>query len=77
MSEAVAAREIVVNLENVTFGEIEKLMAGTASMTLKDQLDILDRVVVGGVRNLPISLKDQIMEAIRKAVAGDDPAGKV
>ncbi len=63
--------EIKVDLDKLTFGDLEKfdeLAAGTASV--KEIVGLLDRAVVGGVRHLPLSKMPEIVEAIKGAMTG-------
>lgn len=62
---------ITVDISKMTFGDWERMDSwgreGEAP-PVSEVLDILDRVVEGGVRHLPITALGDIMEAIRKAV---------
>jgi len=63
---------VEVTFDNVTFGDYEKLqVGGFDELGLTEQLDLLDKFVVGDVRKLPLSSIDDITAAIEKAIAGD------
>lgn len=67
--------DIKVDLSSLTWGDMEAL--GKGGLTLTEQLNIMDRVVVGGCRHLPyLASKDIIMKAINEAATGTDEPGK-
>ena len=67
------AEKVVVNLDNLTFGDLEVLDRWqTGGGSIKDMLDILDKAVEGGVRNLPLTAMKDITQAIQAAVGGTD-----
>jgi len=70
--------KIVVNLDAMTFGDMELLGSGKAPVS--DMIAILDRVVVGGVRHLPLTAMKSIMDAIKaeteKLANPEDSTGK-
>lgn len=43
--------------------------AGTGALSRQALVDLLDRVVVGGASELPLTRLTEILEAIKKAVA--------
>lgn len=61
--------EIRVNLEKMTIGDLELLdRAGKGQLPMNELLDLLDRVVDGGARHLPVTVLGDIVEAIGAAV---------
>ena len=63
--------DLVVNVENMTFGDMEVIMnwrAGGGPESFSKALDVLDRLVEGGVRDKPLSVANDIVEAIEAAV---------
>lgn len=66
MSEP-AEREIVVDLSKMTFGDLKRVLAGGAA-DAQSLIPLLDRVVVGGIDDIPISDMSKIMDAIQKAI---------
>ena len=62
-------KEIRVDVSELELGDVEKLMEGGANaLPFKDQLDLLDRVVIGGARHVKIKDVPLVMEAIQKAI---------
>jgi hypothetical protein len=60
---------IEVTLDNMTFGDYERLQGSDyKKLPLTEQLDLLDKFVVGDVRDLPLSAADDIVAAIEDAV---------
>lgn len=61
---------ITVDISKMVLSDLEILdnaqVPGKANM--KQMLDLLDRVVVGGARSLPLNALPQILEAINKAI---------
>lgn len=62
--------EIRVNLDALTFGDLEMAMAaeGGQDVPVKELLPFLNRVVVGGVKTIPVTAMPQIMDALAKAL---------
>jgi hypothetical protein len=61
--------EIVVDLDKITFGDLEKfddMAAGKVSG--KEMVAILDNLIVGGVRHLPLSRMPEIAAALKSAI---------
>ena len=62
--------DIVINIDNLTFGDMEVIDGwGKGQTDYKDALDVLDRVVEGGVRHLSLARIRDITDAIEAAVA--------
>lgn len=62
--------EIKVDISKMTFGDMEmalKIDGGDANIA--EILPFLDRVVVGGVKHLPLSAMPQILDALTLAFA--------
>ena len=55
--------KIEINLDAVTFGDFEKF--GGSGLGSTDLVAFLDRVVVGGVRHLPLTMMRPIMDAFK------------
>lgn len=55
--------KVEINLEAVTFGDFEKF--GGSGLDTSDLVAFLDRVVVGGVRHLPLTMMRPIMDAFK------------
>lgn len=67
--------DIKVDMTSLTWGDMEAL--GKGGLSLTEQLNIMDRVVVGGCRHLPyLASRDAIMRAISEAMSGTDEPGK-
>lgn len=63
------ALNIVVNIDNLTIGDLEVLdKAQRKETNITDMLDLLDRVVEGGVRHLPLSAMQTIVDRIQEEV---------
>lgn len=63
--------EIKVTLENLTIGDLEVLeRASRNELRPGELLDFLDRVVIGGVRSLPLSTLGDVVQALAAALAG-------
>ena len=61
--------DIVVNIDALTFGDMEIIDRwGKGQTEFKDALDVLDRVIEGGVRSMPITRAEELMTAIYAAV---------
>lgn len=59
---------IRVDASAVTFGDLEMAMGfDNGTVDLKELLPFLNRVVVGGVRHLPLSAMPAILEALTEA----------
>lgn len=60
---------IIVNIDNLTMGDLEVLdKAQRKETNVTDMLDLLDRVVEGGVRHLPLSAMQTIVDRIQEEV---------
>lgn len=60
---------VEVTLDGITFGDYEKLQGRDwKEAPLSEQLDLLDRFIVGNVRELPISSIDDIIAAIEETI---------
>jgi len=62
-------------MEGLTFGDLEVLEtlsegAENGSFKAGDMVGFLDRVVQGGVRDLPLSQMSEVVEALTAAMAG-------
>lgn len=73
------ALNVVVNIDNLLIGDLETLeMARRQEIGIKDMLDLLDRVVEGGVRHLPLramqTIVDRIQEEVQKTT--NPPSGE-
>ena len=55
--------KVEINLDAVTFGDFEKFSGSGLGST--DLVAFLDRVVVGGVRHLPLTMMRPIMDAFK------------
>jgi hypothetical protein len=63
--------EIKVNLDAMTFGDLEMAMqAESGKVPVKELLPFLNRVVVGGVKDIPLTAMPAIMDALTKALEG-------
>ena len=66
--------DVVINIDNLTFGDMEVLMSwkgGGGPESYSKALDVLDRCVEGGVRKLPIAMANDIVAAIEAAVVNE------
>lgn len=59
---------IDIDFSGLTLGDVEELMSrdGDAEMTFKDQIDLLDKLIVseGGARAIPITQVQFVMERV-------------
>lgn len=67
--------EIVIEMGGLTFGDLEvleSLSEGAENGNFKagEMVGFLDRVVQGGVRDLPLSQMSEVVEALTAAMAG-------
>lgn len=68
-SNGAAPIEIKIDLDNLTIGDLETLdSAGRRELPMKDMIAFLERVVVGGVRHLPLSRMGAIIDALGEAI---------
>lgn len=62
--------EIKVNLDELTFGDIEMaLNFESGQVPIGEMLPFLNRVVVGGVRHIPLTAMPKIVDALVAAFA--------
>lgn len=60
--------QIRVDASAVTFGDLEMAMGfDSGAVEIKELLPFLNRVVVGGVRDLPLTAMPAILEALTEA----------
>jgi len=63
--------EIKINLDKLTFGDLEMALDYEDGKTpVKELLPFLNRVVVGGVKHIPLNAMPAIMDALSDALAG-------
>jgi hypothetical protein len=61
--------ELKVDVSGLTFGDLEKIDSASAgSMPMRDVIPLLDKMVVGGVRHLPITAMPAILKAVEAAM---------
>jgi len=61
--------KIEVNLDNLTIGDLETLeRAGQGDLPMSELIDLLDRVVEGDVRGLPLPSMGEIVQRLNDAV---------
>jgi len=61
--------DIRVNLDRLTFDDLPRLMrAGEGALNADELVELLDRIVEGGVRNRPLTLMPQVIEALNAAM---------
>lgn len=61
--------EIQVSLDDLTFGDLEKLDdVSRKKTTPKELVELLDRIVVGDVRALPLTAMPDIIAALSTAM---------
>lgn len=61
--------KIEVNIDALTIGDLELLdRAGTKELAPRELVGLLDRLVVGGVRHLPLSSMSNVATAIGDAI---------
>jgi hypothetical protein len=64
------ASPVQIDLEHLLIGDLEFLeRAGNKDLPPSELVDFLDRVVVGGVRHLPLGRLVSIVEALGEAVS--------
>lgn len=78
MSEAVA---IKINLDELTWGDLETLTGAAGGKMTPEMLAVFDRIVVGGVKQLPFFktyrlVMDAVSQAIEDANNPVDGTGK-
>jgi len=62
--------KIEINLDEFTFGDLEKLdLAGRGELKPSELVEMLSRIVVGDVRQLPMKAMPDIIEAMNQAMA--------
>lgn len=62
--------EIKIDINQLTFGDLEIIDKASKGQTeLREVIPLLDRIVVGGVRHLPITEMTNVMTAIEKATS--------
>jgi len=63
--------KIVVNLDALTIGDLEEIDEAVRGddVPIKRMIDILDRIVDGDIRALPLSSLRDIMAAVRDEMA--------
>lgn len=63
--------EVRINLDRLTFDDLPKLMrAGEGTLSADELVELLDRIVEGGVRNRPLTLMPQVIQALNDAMSG-------
>ncbi len=69
--------EIKIDLDNLLIGDLETLdRAGKNDLPMTELVGFLEKVVVGGVRHLPMSRLGTIIEALTGAIGeASNPAG--
>ena len=68
---------IKVNLAGWTFADYETYAGeGFGKLSLAQQLDLLDKVIVGGARALTLDRRSEMHQAIADAISGRDQATK-
>lgn len=72
-----AETEIRINLDALAIGDLETLdKAGRNELPIAVLVDLLDRIVEGGVRHLPLTALPQIVQALNAEVEKlANPAG--
>ena len=61
--------EIKINLDNLTIGDLELMdQAARGEIPMAELVDLLDRVVEGGVRHLPLTALKDIVAALNAEV---------
>ncbi len=64
-----ASIEIKVDVNAMTLGDLEIIdKAQRKEANLTELLDLLDRVVVGGARHLPLTALDAIVEKLQEQI---------
>jgi hypothetical protein len=62
--------DIKVQLDALTIGDLERMdAAARGEVPMSQLIDLLDRVVVGGVRHLPLTALSDIIAALSAAIA--------
>lgn len=62
--------EIRINLDRLTFDDLPRLMrAGEGVLSADELVELLDRIVEGGVRSRPLTLMPQIIAALNNAMS--------
>lgn len=68
---------ISINLDALTVGDLVLLdKAARGEIPMSDLVDLLDRVVEGGVRHLPLTALPKIIEALNAEVSALTPDAK-
>ena len=61
--------EILINLDNLLIGDLEKIdKASRNELPITELVEMLDKVVDGGVRHLPVTVLNDITKALTEAV---------
>lgn len=61
--------EVDVNLDELTIGDLETIdKSRRGEIPVSEMLDLLDRVVVGGARHLPLRAMREIVERLEKEI---------
>lgn len=61
---------VEINFDNLTIGDLELIdKAGRRDLPISDMLDLLDRIVVGGARQLPLAHMQAIFSALNEKIA--------
>jgi len=62
--------EIEIDLDTLTIGDLETLdRAAQGNLPMSELVDLLDRVVAGGARHLPLSAMRKIIAALNDQIA--------
>jgi hypothetical protein len=69
MDQEVPVASYVVDVSELTLGDIEKLMGGSSQLSFTEQLEIMDHCLVG-MTSRSVKIKDapKVMEQIREAL---------
>lgn len=67
-SDLIQDLEIKIDLSSMTFGDLEDAMKWQGGRVGPEVIPLLNRIVVGGVRHIPIRYMSQIMEAVNNAI---------
>ena len=61
--------QVKVTLDDLTIGDIETMQdSNWEEMTFSEQINLLDRFVVGDIRKLPATSVEEIMQGIQAAM---------
>lgn len=63
--------KIELDLSRLTLGDVEDVMLNEKEMTLREQIDLLDKIVTneGGARAIPITQIQEVMERVERELA--------